>query len=228
MRVGIWGVTVGFVVLPAALVGATGCGGSGALTAQAADVQGITVASLKAALLTHVNGVAASAPASDGKYTAVTSTGNQTAGGVQVEPKACGGSATQGFDPAALSGDPTAAVTFRVGDNDVSEVLIASSAKSASTALAGHVPSDCARYQETSTGKTSTYTVKEQPVAGVGTQAKAVNVQEAGAASDDRWSLIYRGTNFVAVVTVVGPNASEKAVQELGEQAYAFAAKTLS
>ena len=39
------------------------------------------------------------------------------------------------------------------------------------------------------------------------------------------WSLIYRGAGFVGTVTVVGPNASEKAVQELGQQAYAFAAK---
>jgi hypothetical protein len=42
------------------------------------------------------------------------------------------------------------------------------------------------------------------------------------------WSLIYRATGFVGTVTVVGPNASEQAVRELGQQAYAFAAKSLS
>ena len=65
-----------------------------------------------------------------------------------------------GFDPAALAGSPAAAVTFRVGTNGVSEVLIASSAKSASTVLAGHVPAECAQYQETVAGKTYTYGIE--------------------------------------------------------------------
>ena len=45
---------------------------------------------------------------------------------------------------------------------------------------------------------------------------------------DGRWSLIYRSEGFVGTVTVVGPNASRKAVTELGQQAYAFAVKSLS
>jgi hypothetical protein len=185
---------------------------------------------LKGALLTRVNGVAAAAPASSGKYASVSqaSTGKQAAGGVQVTPEACTGAATQGFDPTALAGAPAAAVTFRVGANGVSEVLVASSGKSASTALAGHVPAECARYKEKAEGKTFTYGVKEQAVTGVGAQAKVLNVQAVGATSDDLWSLIYRGADFVGTVTVVGPNASEKAVQELGQEAYAFATKTLS
>jgi len=185
---------------------------------------------LKGALLTHVNGVIAAAPASSGKYGSVSqaSTGKQVAAGTQVTPKACSGSATRGFDPTGLAADPAAAVTFQVGANGVSEVLIAASAKAAATAFAGRVPAACTRYQEKVAGKTRTYLVKEQPVAGVGVQAKALNVQAVGTASDDQWSLIYQGGNFFGTVTVVGPNASQEAVQELGEQAYAFAAKTLS
>jgi hypothetical protein len=132
-----------------------------------------------------------------------------------------------GFDPTALAGAPAAAVTFRVGTNGVSEVLIASSAKSASSALAGHVPAECTRYEEKVDGKTFTYGVKEQPVTGIGTQAKILNFHAVGA-TDDLWSLIYRGTGFVGTVTVVGPNASEQAVQQLGKQAYAYAVKSLS
>jgi hypothetical protein len=181
-------------------------------------------------LLTQVNGVAAAAAASTGTYASVSqaSTGKQAAGGVQVTPRACSGPASAGFGPTALAAAPAAAVTFRVATNEVSEVLIASSGKSASAALAGHVPAGCARYQERAGGKTLTYDVKKQAITGVGTQAEVLNVQAAGAASDDQWSLVYRGAGFAGTVTVTGPNASEKAVQELGQQAYAFAAKTLS
>ena len=73
-----------------------------------------------------------------------------------------------------------------------------------------------------------TFGVREQAVTGIGKQAEALNAQAAGVAADNLWSLIYRGKGFVGTVTVIGPNASEKAVQELGQQAYAFAAKTLS
>lgn len=198
--------------------------------AKASAVGGITAAELRGALLTRVNGVAAAAPASSGKYASVAqaSTGKRAAGGVQVTPKVCTGAATAVFDPTALAGAPAAAVTFRVGKNGVSEVLIASSGKFASTALAGHVPAECTRYEEKVEGKTFTYGVMEQAVTGVGAQARVLNVHAVGATSDDLWSLIYRGAGFVGTVTVVGPNASEKAVQELGQQAYAFATKTLS
>jgi hypothetical protein len=185
---------------------------------------------LRGALLTRVNGVAAAAPASSGKYASLpgANTGEKAVSALQVTPKACAGAATAGFDPTALAGAPAAAVTFRVGTNGVSEVLIASSPKSASTALAGHVPAECARYQEKVQGKTFTYGIKEQAITGIGKQARVLNVHAVGAKADDLWSLIYRGDGFVGTVTVVGPNASEKAVQELGRQAYAFAAKSLS
>ena len=55
-----------------------------------------------------------------------------------------------------------------------------------------------------------------------------LNVQSSAGRADDLWSLVYRGKGFVGAVTVVGPNASEAAVRELGEQAYTYAAKSLS
>ena len=186
---------------------------------------------LKNALLTRVNGVAAAGPVSSGKYAALAqaSNGKQAAGSVQVSPKTCTVAATEGFDPAVLAGSPAAAVTFRVAANGVSEVLIVSSDKSAATALAGLIPAGCASYKEKAGGKTVTYGITEQAVTGIGKQAKALNVRAVGGApSDNLWSLIYRGKGFVGMVTVVGPNASEEAVQELGQQAYAFAAKTLA
>lgn len=238
-----WKVAAGMVILPiavAGVAGVAGCSGSGhpaatasvrTSAAKAAAVEGITPAMLKRALLTRVNGVAAAAPASSGSYASVVqaSTGKQAAGGVQVNPKTCTVAATEGFDPTVLAGAPAAAVTFRVAANGVSEVLVATSGKAAAAALAGRIPAACARYQEKVGGKTITYNVTEQAVTGVGKQAKVLNVRAVGgAASDNLWSLIYRGSGFVGTVTVIGPNASAEAVQELGQQAYAFAAKTLS
>jgi len=237
-----WKGAAGMLILPIVVAGVTGvvgCSGSGhpaaaasvsTSAAKAAAVEGITPAMLKRALLTRVNGVAAAAPASSGSYASVAqaSTGKQAAGGVQVSPKACTVAATEGFDPTVLAGAPAAAVTFKVGSNGVSEVLIASSAKTALTALAGHIPAECAKYQAKVGGKTYTYDATEQKVAGIGQQAQVLNVQAAGAKSNNLWSLIYRGKGFVGTVTVVGPNASKEAVTELGKQAYAYAVKTLS
>jgi len=238
-----WKVASGMMILPiavAGVAGVAGCSGSGhpaatasvrTSAAKAAAVEGITPAMLKRALLTRVNGVAAAAPASSGSYASVAqaSTGKQAAGSAQVSPKTCTVAAAEGFVPAVLAGAPAVAVTFRVAANGVSEVLVATSGKAAAAALAGRIPAACARYQEKVGGRTITYNVTEQAVTGVGKQAKALNVRAVGgAASDNLWSLIYRGSGFVGTVTVIGPNASAEAVQELGQQAYAFAAKTLS
>lgn len=230
-------IAVGLLVVPAVVAGLAGCGNAkgqpmsaAAAAAKAASVERATAAKLKSALLTRVNGVAPAAPASSGKYASLTqaTTDGQASGDVQVTPKACAESMREGFDPTALAGAPAAAVTFRVDANDVSEVLISSSGKTALAALVPRVPAGCARYQEKAGGKTYTYTGSEQAVTGVGKQAKVLNVRATGTSLDDQWSLVYRGAGFIGAVTVVGPDASDKAVQELGKQAYAFAAKTLS
>jgi hypothetical protein len=238
MARGCWRIASGLLLVPVAVVGLAGCGkGTGGQTAalsgstaKASSDGAFTAAMLRGALLTRVNGVAAAAPASSGKYASLptSSAGKHAASAAQVSPKACAGAATAGFDPNALAGAPAAAVTFRVGTNGVSEVLIASSAGSATTALAGHVPTKCAQYEEKIEGKTFKYGIKERAITGIGKQARVVNVHTIGANPDDMWSLIYRGTGFVGTVTVVGPNASEQAVKELGQQAYAFAVKSLS
>jgi hypothetical protein len=188
-----------------------------------------SAAKLRGALLTHINGVAAAAPAATGDYASVPdgSAGKQPAGAVRVIPVVCGGATMSGFNPAVLAGSPVAASTFRVGKNGVSEMLVASSAKIAAHALAGQLPAACTHYKETVEGKTFRYTATESTISGIGDQARVLNVRSSGATANDLWSLVYRGAGFVGSVTVVGPNASEAAVRELGEQAYAFAVKSL-
>ena len=73
-----------------------------------------------------------------------------------------------------------------------------------------------------------TYTATESALTGIGTQARMLNVRSSAGSADDLWSLVYRGKGFIGVVTVVGPNASQAAVRELGQQAYTYAAKSLA
>ena len=77
-------------------------------------------------------------------------------------------------------------------------------------------------------GKTLTYTATESALTGIGKRARMLNVQSSAGRADDRWSLVYQGKGFIGVVTVVGPNASQAAARELGQQAYTYAAKSLS
>ena len=94
--------------------------------------------------------------------------------------------------------------------------------------LAGHVPARCARYQGKVAGKTVKYGLTVKAVTGIGQQARVLNVLTGGSAAVNQWSLVYHGAGFVGTVTVIGPNASETAVRELAQQAYAFAARSLA
>jgi hypothetical protein len=226
-----WRIASGLLLAPVAVAGLAGCGGGSSSSSSAATTSAngaLTAATLREALLTRVNGAAAAAPASSGTYSSMQAANGKAASGIQVTPKACSEAATVGFNAAALGTAPAAAVTFRVGTNGVSEVLIASSAKSAATVLAGHVPAQCAQYQETVGGKTYAYDIKEKAISGIGEQARVLNVYPASAKSEEMWSLVYQAKGFIGTVTVVGPNATEQAVTELGQQAYAFATKSLS
>ena len=108
-----------------------------------------SAAKLRGALLTRVNGVAAAAPAATGDYArALGQTGGRRAD-VRATPKACAQAPPTGFDSAALAGSTAAAVTFKVGGNGVSEVLVAPPGTIARGALAGRLPAACAHYKET-------------------------------------------------------------------------------
>ena len=221
------------LLVPAAVVGASlaGCTSSSSHGAgaslSASKANSFSASKLRAALLTRVNGVGAASPAASGDYTAISAqvAAGQAAGGA---PKTCAQATRTGLDSAVLAGATAAAVTFKVGGNDVSELVAAAPGTAAASALAGRLPASCARYKETVDGKTVTYSVTESSLTGIGKQAKVLNVSSAAGGSDARWSLVYRGAGFVGAVTVDGPNASQAAVRQLGQQAYAYAAKSLS
>jgi hypothetical protein len=225
------------LLMPAAVVGVSlaGCtssssshGASAALSStKGAKADSFSAAKLRAALLTRVNGVGPASASATGDYTSIAArgAGQQAAKGA---PKACAQATETGLDAAVLAGANAASVAFKVGGNDVSELLAAAPGTAAASALAGRLPASCARYKAAVDGTTVTYSVTESAVGGIGKQAKALNVSSAAAGSDAVWMLVYRGTGFVGAVTVVGPNSSQSAVRELGQQAYDYAAKSLS
>jgi hypothetical protein len=218
------------VVVGVSLAGCTSSSSSHGASAALSSAKGdsFSASKLRAALLTRVNGVGAASAAASGGYTSIAAqgAGQQAAKGA---PKACAQVTETGLDSAALAGATAASVTFKVGGNDVSELLAAAPGTAAASALAGRLPASCTRYKAAVDGKTVTYSVTESALSGIGKQAKVLNVSAAAAAGSDAvWSLVYRGAGFVGVVTVVGPNASQTAVRELGQQAYDYAAKSLS
>jgi hypothetical protein len=217
-----------------------GCTGSGSrASSSATGANGTTMGAtgmfspdkLRGALLARINGVAPAGRVQTGGYAALpwVRQAARSMAALLVTPKGCGQPASVGgvgLDE-ALGSAPAAVVTFKVGANTVSEVLAAPADAAAAAALGTQVRAGCARYHATSGGKTYLYTVRQSSVAGIGKQARMLSVSPSGQADGTVWSLVYRGDGFVGAITVAGPNASETAVRQLGQQAYAYAAKSL-
>lgn len=226
-----------------ALLGATavaGCANSASTShASATQTAGVaaatgqssfTAAQLKGALLTKVGGASPAAPAEAGDYGALpdVQTSKNTLNGVKVTPARCAeATAATGFNSAVFTHAPASVVTFRVGRDGVSEVLVSATPEIASAALGNKLPAGCAHYTATVQGRTFHYSVKEARVAGLANQARALNVKAAGYAQVDVWSVVYRGNGFVGAVTIVGPDASETGAKNLAKQAYGYASQSL-
>jgi hypothetical protein len=228
-----------------ALLGATavaGCGGSasssqaganqtaGAATATAtAPAQSLTAAQLKGALLTKIGGARPAAPAQAGDYGALpdVKTSKQTMHGVKVTPARCAQATVTGFNSAAFTHAPASVVTFRVGRDGVSEVLVSATPDVASSALGNKLPAGCEHYTASVGGKTFHYSVKESPISGLGNEARALNVKAAGYSQVNVWSVVYRADGFVGAVTIVGPDATAASAKKLASQAYAYAHQSL-
>ena len=229
-----------------ALLGATavaGCGGSasssqaganqtaGAATVTAtAQAQSLTAAQLKGALLTEISGAKPAAPAEAGDYGALpdVKTSKQTMHGVKVTPARCAQATVTGFNSAAFTHAPASVVTFRVGRDGVSEVLVSAAPAVAHSALGNKLPAGCEHYTASVGSKTFRYSVKQSPIAGLGNEARALNVKAAGYSQVNVWSVVYRADGFVGAVTIVGPDASQASAKKLASQAYAYARQSLS
>ena len=86
----------------------------------------------------------------------------------------------------------------------------------------------CQHYTASVGGKTFHYSVKQSPIAGLGNEARALNVKAAGYSQVNVWSVVYRADGFVGAVTIVGPDATAASAKKLATQAYAYAHQLLS
>jgi hypothetical protein len=239
--------TLPLLVIPAAVVAIAGCGssspqsqgasptaaaatGSPAGMVDASAAGAFTATELRGALLAKINGAAPAIPAESGQYASlpeVKATKNSMHG-VVVTPAKCAAATLTGFNATTFAHTPAAITTFRVGNNGVSEVLMAPSDAAAAAALGRSVPSGCASYHAAVGGKTFSYRVSESWISGIGTKARVLNVKAIGYPQVDVWSLVYRDGGLVGAVTIVGPDASEAAARQLAQQAYSYAVKRLA
>jgi hypothetical protein len=210
-------------------------GGSAAGMAVSKENGAYSAAQLENALLTRVNGSRPVARPNAGSYAALPQVHAAAARmtGSTVSPRACATAAVlpgAALDASVLGSAPAAAVSFRVGSNGVSEVLASPADAATAAALGKPIPASCDRYSASVSGKTFQYAVHQSWIRGIGRQpARVLDIVTLGQRPPASvWSLLYEGTGFVGAITVTGPNASEAAVRELGQQAYAYAAKTLS
>jgi len=202
---------------------------SPAASTPAATTAAYTATQLRAALLTKINGKTPAAPVEAGMYgslTEVKATKNSMTG-VTVKPAACAQTTVTGFNSPSFADVPATVSTFKVGANGVSEVLLAPSSATAALALKNQIPASCARYTAVVKGKTFVYTVSERTVRHLAQDARAMNIEATGSESINVWSVVYRASDFVGAVTIVGPNATATVATTLAAQAYAHAAKTL-
>src|SRR6266571_3230979 len=216
--------TTALALLGAAAV--AGCGNS-ASTSQAGATQtagvaaatghkSFTAAQLRNALLTKVGGARPAAPAEAGDYGTLpdVKTSKQTMHGVKVTPARCAQATVTGFNSAAFTHAPASVVTFRVGRDGVSEVLVSATPDVASSALGNKLPAGCEHYTASVGGKTFHYSVKESPIVGLGNEARALNVKAAGYSQVNVWSVVYRADGFVGAVTIVGPDATQASAKK--------------
>lgn len=233
---------VAAVLLAAGTAALTGCGGgsgsaSGTSSAgmaatavpNSAGMSSYSAAQLRTALLGTVNGARPANTPQSGAYGTLpdVQTGKQSLRGVTVKPAKCAQAMVTGFDSAQFAKSPASVVTFRVGHDGISEVIVAASPATAAAALAAKLPSECAQYDATVGGRTFAYSMKETPLHGIGEQARALNVKAAGYASVNVWSVVFRSRGFIGAVTIVGPDSSEQGATVLAQDAYAKATESL-
>src|SRR5580693_2014343 len=206
-------------VMGAAIVTACGSADLAATRSVGARPAGMTVATEPSA---YTAGQLRAAPLPD------VQTSRQTMTGVTVTPARCAQATMTAFHAPAFAAAPAAVVTFLVGRDGVSEVLVSAPPRLAETALGGLLPAGCDRYTATVDGETFGYQAREVPLPGLAEQARALSVRATGYPDVDIWSVVYRASGFVGAITMVGPDATEQGVKQLAIQAYATADRVLS
>jgi hypothetical protein len=211
-----------------------GCGSGQPVAGIRAQAGGLrmpyTAQQLRAALLSKLDGAGPAVPVQAGRYGSLQGVGNTRAGtrGVRIIPARCALAARTGLDSAALADAPATMVSFRDGSAGVSEVLLAPSGSLAASVLSQAQPRSCRHYRAVVSGRTYTYTVRNEPAPRIGESARETNIHASGAASLEVWTIIYRANGYVGAITLVGPAATRQELESIAWRAYGTAQQKLS
>ena len=188
-----------------------------------------TAKQLRGALLTTMHGrklAEAVEAGSYGKLPGIEAT-RASVKGVKITPAKCAGTTGSGLSSSKFDKVPATVASFRDGVNGVSEVLLAPPASMLSSALVRKIPAGCAHSTARLGKHVYFYALKAWPAPRIGTAASELNVRASGAQKANIWTVIYRTSNMVGAITLVGARASRAEAQSLARQAYQRAAKTL-
>ncbi|MFD0899088.1 hypothetical protein [Actinomadura sediminis] len=225
------------LVLAAALTAAaaSACGGddpartSGGGSVAVAGI-GYTSDQLAQALLTELPGYQRGGDPDLGEYGTLRAIRNaaRLQEGVELDKPRCGNGAggPGGKIPANV---PAALVTFtKANGQTVSQTLMAMQADDAEEQVNARVPSGCLTFKTRIGSKWAVHRVAESPRGEIGQGSRTVGVTTiAGAAHTKAWYVVFRGRDYLATITVVGPNATRDEAERIAAEAREHAERFL-
>jgi hypothetical protein len=188
-----------------------------------------TAKQLRGALLTRMDGHKLAESVEEGAYGALPGIKETRASvkGVKITPAKCAGTTGSGLSSAKFNSVPATVASFRVGANGVSEVLLSPPASMLNSALVRKIPVGCAHYVARLGKHVYRYALKAERAPRIGLATSELNVRAAGAQRANIWTVIYRTSNMVGAITLVGPHSTRVRAQALARKAYQHAAKSL-
>ena len=225
------------LVLAAALTAAaaSACGGdepapaSGGGNVAVAGI-GYTSDQLAQALLTELPGYQRAGDPDLGEYgtlRAIRNAAHLQESVVIDEPRCADGAGGPGGKiPAKV---PAALVSFARGNGQTAtQTLMAMRADAADEQVGARVQTGCLEFKTKIGAKWATHRVTESPRGGIGQGSRTVGVTTiAGAAHTRAWYVVFRGRDYLATVSVVGPNASRDEAERVARAAHRNAERFL-
>ncbi|OLT12581.1 hypothetical protein BJF79_21865 [Actinomadura sp. CNU-125] len=227
------------IVLTAALTAAaaSACGGDEPAPASGGDGGNVAVAGigytsdqLSQALLTELAGYRRAGDPDLGEYGTLRAIRNAAhlQESVVLDKPRCANAAggPGGKIPAEV---PAALVSFaKEGGWTVTQTLMAMSADEADEQVDARVPSGCLEFKTKIGSKWAGHRVTESPRGEIGQGSRTVGVTTiAGTAHTKAWYVVFRGRDYLATISVVGPNATRDEAERIARAALGNAERFL-
>ncbi|QFG22821.1 hypothetical protein [Actinomadura sp. WMMB 499] len=124
---------------------------------------------------------------------------------------------------------PAALVTFAKGNGQTAtQTLMGMPPDEADEQVNARVPSDCLEFKTRIGTKWATHRVAEAPRGGIGEGSRTVGVTTlAGTGHTKAWYVVFRGRDYLATISVVGPNATRAEAERIARAALGNAGRFL-